>query len=230
MPQQKSTKGCLTANNYRTFEANGRTVLIDDFIYRRLFKDPDILPRRKYTFFQGICFSGNCPHLVLKTGEIKYISLPRYIMRAGKGEIVDHINRNPLDNRRSNLRIVNARQNMLNRKMKNNTGLIGVSVSNSRGRFYAGTTFRTKDRKQLTFHCKDTPFNRILTALVHDKFVLQEGDEEYAPLNFPCWKFEPLRSILMEEDLGKYKERSKRDEHEQAPTKTRTDTDKEGRK
>jgi hypothetical protein len=48
-----------------------------------------------------------------------------------------------------------------------------------------------------------------LTALARDKFVLQEGEEEYAPLNFPCWKFEPLRSILMNEDLNKYKERSK---------------------
>jgi hypothetical protein len=49
-----------------------------------------------------------------------------------------------------------------------------------------------------------------LTALAHDKFVLQEGEEEYAPLNFPCWKFEPFRSILLNEDLGKYKEKKQR--------------------
>jgi hypothetical protein len=134
-------------------------------------------------------------------------------MHAGRGDLVDHINRSPLDNRRCNLRIVNARQNMLNRIMKNNTGLIGVSVYIDRGRFYANTTFSTKEGKKLYFHCPDTPFNRILAALARDKFVLQAGEEEYAPLNFPCFKFEPLRSILMKEDLSKFKERTQNSEH-----------------
>jgi hypothetical protein len=199
MPKQK--------NYYRTFEIGGRTVIVDDFIYRRLFKDPDIPPRRKYTFIRGFHFSGGCPFMFLKANPNKTISLPRYIMHAGKGELVDHRNRNPLDNRRCNLRIVNARQNMLNRKLKNNTGFISVSVSNNKGRFYVGAGFRTKEGKRLTFRCKDTPFNRILTALAHDKFVLQQGEEEYAPLNFPCWKFEPFKSILLNEDLSKYKEK-----------------------
>jgi hypothetical protein len=97
--------------------------------------------------------------------------------------------------------------------MKNNTGLIGVSVYIDRGRFYANTTFSTKEGKKLYFHCPDTPFNRILTALARDKFVLQEGEEEYAPLNFPCWKYEPLRRILMKEDLSKFKERTQNSEH-----------------
>jgi hypothetical protein len=181
---------------------------VDDFIYRRLFKDPDILPHRKYTFFQGFYFTDGCPRIVLKEGEKKSIILSRYIMKAGKGELVDHINRDPWDNRRSNLRIVTARQNMLNRKVKNSTGLVGVSACKHKGRFYVSAHFTTKEGKNLGFYCQDTPFNRILAALAHDKFVLQAGDEEYAPLNFPCWQFEPLRSILMNEDLGKYKEKN----------------------
>ena len=208
MPEQKSDRGCLTANNSRTFEIHGQTIIIDDFLYRRLFKDPDIPPRRKYTFIQGFRFSGGSLQIVLKTGE-KAIRLPRYIMHACKGEIVDHKNRNPLDNRRCNLRAVNARQNMLNRKIKNNTGFIGVSVCNDKGRFYIGAGFKTKGGKKLTFYCPDTPFNRVLAALARDKFVLQEGEEEYAPLNFPCWKNEPLKSILLAEDLSKYKEKNK---------------------
>jgi len=200
MPEQK--------NDYRTFEIHGRTVIIDDFIYRRLFKDPDILPRRKYTFIKGFCLFNNCPHIVLKTKANKSISLSRYIMRAVKGELVDHKNRNPLDNRRCNLRIVNTRQNMLNRIMKNKTGLISVSTYKDKKQFYVRTQFITKEGHKLIFRCPDTPFNRILAALAHDKFVLQEGEEEYAPLNFPCWKYEPLRSVLLAEDLSKYKERS----------------------
>jgi len=131
-------------------------------------------------------------------------------MRAGKGEIVDHINRIKSDNRRCNLRIVNARQNNLNRKFKNNTGLFGVTVSKHRNTFFVRASYRAKDGRRLTFYCKDTPFNRILTAFAHDKFVLQAKEEDYAPLNFPCWKFEPFKSILLAEDLCKYKERSGR--------------------
>jgi hypothetical protein len=189
---------------YRTFEIRGQTIIIDDFTYRRLFKDPDIPPRRKYTFIQGFHFSGGYPSMVLKND--KSISLSRYIMHAVRGDFVDHKNRNRLDNRRSNLRTVTARQNNLNRLIKNNTGLIGVSKDRYRKHFCVRTDFKTKQGHRLGFHCPDTPFNRILTALARDKFVLQEGEEEYAPLNFPCWKYEPLRRILLKEDLNKYKQ------------------------
>ncbi|MFA5293734.1 MAG: HNH endonuclease [Phycisphaerae bacterium] len=194
-------------NTYRTFEIGGQTIIVDDFIYRKLFKDPDIMPRRKYTFIRGFNLS-NCPHIILKTKKNKSVPLPHYIIHAGKGELVDHINRNPLDNRRCNLRVVTARQNSLNRKMKNNTGLVSVSICRSKKGSCVRTQFNTEEGKVLSFSCPVTPFNIILTALAHDKFVLQQGDEEYAPLNFPCWKFEPLRSILLKEDLAKYKERS----------------------
>jgi len=55
------------------------------------------------------------------------------------------------------------------------------------------------------FQLPDSPANRIVAAFARDRFVLQAKDEEYAPLNFPCWQFEPFRSILLNEDLRKYK-------------------------
>lgn len=42
------------------------------------------------------------------------ITMHRLIMQAKKGQIVDHINRNKLDNRRCNLRFVTIRENLLN--------------------------------------------------------------------------------------------------------------------
>lgn len=43
------------------------------------------------------------------------VSLHRYLMKALPGQIVDHINGNPLDNRKANLRFVTAQQNGMNR-------------------------------------------------------------------------------------------------------------------
>lgn len=53
----------------------------------------------------------------------------RLIMKPQKGEIVDHINRDKLDNRKSNLRITNKSVNALNSKVfiTNKSGYKGVS-------------------------------------------------------------------------------------------------------
>lgn len=52
----------------------------------------------------------------------KKIYLHHFIMGKMKGFIIDHINRNSLDNRRSNLRFITQRENCTNTKLnKNNT-------------------------------------------------------------------------------------------------------------
>ncbi|MDP4163077.1 MAG: HNH endonuclease [Bacillota bacterium] len=57
------------------------------------------------------------------------IVLHRLIMNAPKGLVVDHINHNPLDNRKENLRIVTNAQNMQNRlgaQSNSKSGVRGV--------------------------------------------------------------------------------------------------------
>ena len=62
----------------------------------------------------------------------KIIRMHRIINNTSDGKITDHINRNKLDNRKSNLRTVNKSLNSLNRAApKNNkSGKTGVSFEN----------------------------------------------------------------------------------------------------
>lgn len=66
-------------------------------------------------------------------------TLHRVLLGARPGELVDHINHNGLDNRRSNLRIADPKQNAGNYLLpKHNTsGRKGVTWSNSSKRWHA---------------------------------------------------------------------------------------------
>lgn len=59
------------------------------------------------------------------------ILLHRLIMGAKKGQMVDHINRDKLDNRKANLRFCSHRQNSQNRKAK------GYCIEKRTGKFYS---------------------------------------------------------------------------------------------
>ena len=61
----------------------------------------------------------------------------RFIMNSSAGTIVDHINRNGLDNRGSNLRIVTNRQNCWNSSR-------GINVGSSK---YKGVRWSCRDGK-----------------------------------------------------------------------------------
>jgi hypothetical protein len=88
--------------------------------------------------------------------------LHRVIMGARKGEMVDHINRDRLDNRRANLRLCTNAQNMWNSKSRrdNASGLRGVwesspghwsaAISVNEARVYLGT-FWTKHEAAIAF-------------------------------------------------------------------------------
>ena len=152
-----------------------------------VFYDPIILKRKLqkgsgYGDYARLCDNG------------KMIMFHRYILKPEADLVCDHINGDKLDNRRKNLRNVTRRQNMLNRKLKNTTGYISVT-SDSSGK--CCVRYRKKDRKRWGKYAKNTPKNLMLLALLRDKWILMENEEDYAPMNFPLFKNEPYRSILL---------------------------------
>lgn len=86
---------------------------------------------------------------VIVDGHRSVVQMHREIIGAMKGDIVDHINGNTLDNRRSNLRLVSYRENAFNRRPRKDSilGVRGVRQRDS-GKFSA-YIFDGKKRIQL---------------------------------------------------------------------------------
>lgn len=175
---------------------------------RRVKLDPDVFYDKR--ILNGTMFTTESRVTVRNRKTKKCFVLARFVIKARKGQIVDHENRNPLDNRRCNLRIATVRQNNLNRILRNSTGYIGISIN------------RHKSPKGITYacycghhcikgkeHCLYSSLGQkglIFAAIARDKFVIQAGDDEFAPLNFPCFKYEPFRSLLLRSDLNEFKQ------------------------
>lgn len=87
---------------------NGHIVIIDD-------SDLEIIKPYKWTT-KKIGNTRYAMHRIYETREkeLAPLLMHRLIMKAKKGQIVDHVNRNGLDNRRKNLRLCSYSQNSMN--------------------------------------------------------------------------------------------------------------------
>ena len=74
------------------------------------------------------------------------ILMHRFIMKADKGMIIDHLDGNPLNNQKNNLRICTHAENMRNSKIpKNNTsGFKGVSFVKKHNRYESSIRINNK--------------------------------------------------------------------------------------
>ena len=79
-------------------------------------------------------------YYVVATHEGKSILLHRQLIECPKDHVIDHRNGNGLNNRRSNLRILNRSQNAINRRgaeKRSKSGVLGVSWRKRSGKWRA---------------------------------------------------------------------------------------------
>lgn len=111
---------------------------------------------------------------------IARVTMHRLVRKTPKDKLTDHINGNKLDNRKSNLRICSAAQNLTNRPpdKTNISGFKGVSWSKKRNTWE--TTIKVKGRKSWIGYFS----NPRHAAMAYDIWA-KELHGEFAWLNFP---------------------------------------------
>ena len=103
-------------NNYGAVIA---WTLVDDFDY-------PVLSLKKWFLTASKQYVAGC--FKQKNGKYIQVKLHRFILKANKSQMVDHINGNSLDNRRKNLRFCESYQNSSNTKIPSNntSGFKGI--------------------------------------------------------------------------------------------------------
>ena len=96
----------------------------------------------------------------------KQITAHRYIINAGKGDIVDHKNRNKKDNTVDNLRICNKSENAYNSKMRydNKSGYTGVRYRKDTGKWTAEIKNKCRKINLGCFEEKEDAINARIDA------------------------------------------------------------------
>jgi len=109
--------------------------------------DEDFEKLNKYKWYAARMGLGDQIYVVRNSPKGNERRMHRLIMKAKKGEMIDHINRDSLDNRRSNLRFCTASQNGMNSKLRcdNTSGVRGVRCRKERGgKWEARISFQKK--------------------------------------------------------------------------------------
>jgi hypothetical protein len=197
----------MIETDFKIIKKKFGNILLDPDIYYRIYGTEKPRPYHKFKTISGLwLLPSEGTVTCFFAGSRKHWILSRLILNAKKGQFVDHRNRNVLDNTRQNLRIVTRSQNQLNRRPNIKTGFYGVWIVNNKYCKICEAILSCK-KTRVRFNIKYTPESLILCALARDKMVLQAGLEEYAPLNFPCWKNEPFKTFLLETDLKSLKDK-----------------------
>lgn len=154
----------------------GKYAIVDPDDYERL-------SRHKWYAMQcrNTCYAGRNSKTG-KDGKRIYIKMHREVLKPPQGFVVDHINRNGLDNRNANLRLATRAQNSLNRPY--------IKRPNSPSK-YKGVTWHKAQRKWAVQICyngihKNVGYfhDEIEAGKAYDK-AAKKHHKDFAVLNFP---------------------------------------------
>ena len=148
-----------------------KTALVDDEDFELIKTYRWYCFKSRYTFYAISQWYEN--------GERKHVLMHRLILNVPDGFILDHKNKNGLDNQKENLRLCTHNQNKQNSKMRrhNKSGFRGVHYSKRDKLFYSRIGI---DGKRLWIGCFKTA---KAAALAYDKYAIKHHGE-FAQLNF----------------------------------------------
>lgn len=121
---------------------SGRYTLVDQ---------DDLTKLAKYNWYEND--QGYCYTKYYLNGKQKHLRMHRFIMNTPDGEDTDHINRNRLDNRKANLRVVDRTQNNYNTGLHahNTSGHKGVAFHKAAKKWVARIQYKNKSIHLGTF-------------------------------------------------------------------------------
>lgn len=126
-------------------------------------------------------------------GTIKTNTMHREIMGNPKGGIIDHINRNSLDNRKENLRIVTTKQNSMNaRKTRSECSSYYKGVRKHKHLWLASVHVNNK------YYGAGYHKSQVLAAIAYDEKAI-ELFGEYAGTNFSEKERQDLKNKRLED-------------------------------
>lgn len=137
----------------------GKLARIDDSDYEKI-------KNRKWYFDSH----GYVAHGVYEQGKVTRYLMHRVILGLLHGNklCVDHINGDPLDNRRENIRIVTQGQNTQNRRKVNKRRKVGFHIRgttfNARNKLWVASAYHNGKRKYLGLHETQEEAGEIASA------------------------------------------------------------------
>ena len=145
----------------------GKNALVDKDVFERLSK-------HKW-FFED---SGYPMTNIKEDGKWKKERMHYFIMEKKEGKIIDHINRNRLDNRKSNLRYATYSENFHNADIskRNKSGYKGVHWDKQSQKWRAMASVKGKQKHIGLYDCKKE------AAKAYNDFVVRTAGE-FAHLN-----------------------------------------------
>jgi len=165
----------------------GKIALVDGEDYERVNQYKWQVAKRKNCWYAIHDFK---KHMKDKTDAVL---MHRFILSSKKGEEIDHINNNGLDNRKSNLRKVSHSQNMMNQRKTHGTSKYkGVSWITEKKKWDVRLQYNKKQIRMGYF------IDEIEAAKCYDNLA-KAIFGEYARLNFPETTEKVIEGVKAEE-------------------------------